>query len=96
MPDIEFIQYLRPNGRRRPVSVDRPEDVADKAALIVAAGYRLECEELNTGHVSLTIFDPDDEVDVGIEVVPNGPDVPDAVDKLIMSFDPPQSSKTPE
>lgn len=34
-----------------------------------------EAEMLRTGEVSLTISDPKEEMDVDIEVMPNGPDV---------------------
>jgi hypothetical protein len=37
---------------------------------------------LTTGEISLTIADDDGDVD--IEVVPNGPEVPAAVDRLIL------------
>lgn len=84
MPDISFTQYLRPDGRPVPVSIDRPADIADKAERICSRGFRFECEHLTTGHVSLTIAGPDDDED--IEVVANGPDVPEAVDRLVKRF----------
>ena len=58
-----------------------------EAAQIVAAGFRLECEMLTTREVSLTIFDIDKEEDVAIRVVPNGPQVPPAVDDLILGYE---------
>lgn len=84
MPDIHFTQYLRPDGRREPVTIDRPEEIAKLASLITDRGYRFECEHLPTGHASLTIAGPDDDED--IEVVPNGPEVPAAVDRMIKRF----------
>lgn len=84
---IPFTQYLRPDGRIRETGISRPADVEAKAQEILNAGYRFECEELHTKDVSLTIFDPEAEEDVAIELVPNGPAVPAAVDKLIMSFE---------
>lgn len=88
MPDIAFTQYLRPHGRPVPVFINMPDAVAAKADLIVSAGFRFECEELTTGRISLTIHDPDEEDDVAIEVVPNGPEVPVAIERLILGFDP--------
>lgn len=82
---IPFTQYLRPDGERRSVSIDRPEEIERKALAIIQAGYVFECEELTTGYASLTITDPA-EGDMAIEVVPNGPAVPDAVDRLIQNF----------
>ena len=85
---IPFMQYLRPDGRKRPTSIDRPDDIATKAIRIIAAGYRFEIEELTTGDVSMTIFDPDKGIDVAIEVCPNGLAVTASVDKLIKGFTP--------
>lgn len=84
MRSIQFTQYLRPDGHRAPVEIEVRDEVADKADRIVAAGYRFECEHLTTGHASLTISN--DKHDLAIEVVPNGPDVPLAVDRLILDF----------
>lgn len=81
--EIPFTQFLRPDGRKREVRIERPTPVARAALRLIEAGYRFECEELSTGHASLTVVDPKDEVDIAIEVVPNGPEVPGAVDRLV-------------
>ena len=81
---IAFTQYLRPDGRKRSVTTERPEPIEALARRIVDAGYAFECEELMTGDVSLTITN--DEGDADIELVANGPDVPAAVDRLIERF----------
>jgi hypothetical protein len=85
---IPFTQYLRPDGRRAQVEIDMPEEIERKAQQIIAAGYVFEVEHLTTGHASLTIADPSKGEDVAIEVVPNGPAVPDAVERLVRSFNP--------
>ena len=82
--DIAFTQYMRPDGRPVPVRIDRPDDIAAKAHSIIARGYRFECEQLMDGDISLTITD--DEADHDIEVVPNGPEVPAAIDRMIERF----------
>ena len=82
MKPVPFIQYMRPNGRRADVVINMPDDLADMAEAILARGYRFECEELTTGHASLTLTG-DDEGDILIEVVRNGPAVPGAVETLI-------------
>lgn len=84
---IPFTQFLRPDGRRRAVTIERPQDIEAKANKIIAAGYEFQCEELSTGQCSFTIFDPHDEEDVAIEVCENGPHVPFAVDRLVSSFE---------
>lgn len=93
MGAIGFTQYMRPNGRPVAVSIDRPEEISAKAAGIVALGFSFECEELMDGTVSLTISH-EDRGDVAIELVPNGPDVPAAVDRLVNSFRAPKSRRT--
>ena len=84
MGNIPFTQYLRPNGRTTEVSIDRPSEISDLAQRIIDAGFRFECEELTTGHASLTIAGPEGDED--IELVMNGPGIPDAVDNLVRRF----------
>jgi hypothetical protein len=84
MREIEFTQYLRPDGRRASVAIERPVAIVDLADAIIARGYRFECEHLTTGHASFTITN--EEGDAAIEVVPNGPEVPIAIDRMIERF----------
>ncbi len=87
MPDIEFTQYMLPDGRNRPVRVNVPQPVFEKAQDIIASGHRFECEMLNDMKtISVTIHNIEDEEDVAIEVVPNGPGVTEAIDRMIMDF----------
>lgn len=83
---VTFTQYLRPDGRRQAVTILMPHDVADKADQLRAIRLVLECEVLRTGEVSLTITDQEEEHDVDIRVVPNGPGVPEAVMDLVRKF----------
>lgn len=85
MRDVNFTQFLRPDGRKKTTAISMPDNVADKADAIVAAGYRFECELLTTGHVSFTISDNDG--DYAIKVIPNGPGVAATVTALVMGFD---------
>jgi len=85
MAAINFTQYLRPDGRREIVSIDRPTEIVELAGVIAAAGFRFECEVLTTGDCSFTISD--DYQDYDIRLCPNGPRVPDTVDELIREFD---------
>lgn len=87
---IPFTQYLRPNGRKKPVEIDRSAEIERLANVFITSGGRFECEELNTGVVSLTAFHPKggedgDGDDIAIELVRNGPEVPAAVDKLVIT-----------
>lgn len=81
---IPFTQYLLPDGRRQTITIERSPEIEAKAATIIAAGLRFETEVLSDGAtVSLTVSDPVEEEDVAIELVPNGPGIPDAVDRLV-------------
>jgi len=82
---IPFMQYLRPDGRRCSVEVARPPEIEALARRFMAAGGRYECEELRTGHVSLTaVYEVDGEdQDIAIELCHNGPAVPGRVDDLV-------------
>lgn len=85
---IPFTQYLRPNGRTRPMTIDRPAAIEEKAHALIDLGARFEIEELMTGQVSMTC-ELDDETDpeelhvLGHEICANGPSVIEAVDTLI-------------
>jgi hypothetical protein len=81
---IPFTQYLRPDGRRVSVEIDRPAEIEQLASQFIAAGGRYECEELSTGHASLTAVHPNCEHgDCAIEIVVNGPKVSAAVDRVV-------------
>lgn len=84
---IQFTQYLRPDGRRSSVEIDRPADIQKLADQFIATGGYFECEELMTGHASVTAGHPvaveEDIGDVAICVVRNGPGVEGAVDEVV-------------
>lgn len=85
MTAIYFTQFLLPDGRKKIISIDRPDPVVSKADAIKRHGFRFECEVLTTGDVSLTISD--DDQDHAIEVCANNEAVPATVDRLILNFD---------
>jgi hypothetical protein len=81
---IPFTQYLRPNGEKRDVAIDRPADIEKLAEEFIARGGYFEAEVLRSGHVSLTACHPDCEtIDCVTIVVPNGIGMPEVVDKLV-------------
>jgi hypothetical protein len=86
---IPFTQYLRPDGRQKGVNIARPPEVEALASSLIAKHCVFEVEELTTGEASLTCecVDPEDgdSVTLAIEVVPNGPEVPAAVDRLVQA-----------
>lgn len=81
---IPFTQYLRPDGRKTPVEIDRGSYIEELAREFIKSGGYFECEELTTGHASFTAGHMDyPDGDIAIEVVRNGPMVPAAVDRLV-------------
>lgn len=82
---IPFTQYMRPDGRKVPVSIDMPDDIEALATEFIERGGWFDVEHLSTGHVSLTAgFVVDDEPqDIAIRVVKNGPPVVSAVEALV-------------
>jgi hypothetical protein len=80
--DIVFTQFLRPDGRRETVWIERTAEVAALAKAIVEAGGRFEIEELMDHTVSMAVEKGDDGP-VAMELCKNGPDVLDAVDRLV-------------
>ena len=82
--EIDFTQYLLPDGRTTEIKIDRPDDIAAIANKVLETGrYRFECEMLTTGMVSFTCLDIEEEVDIAIELSINDKSVLGAVDKLI-------------
>ena len=81
---IPFTQYLRPMGTPVKIEVNRPPEIEAMAQELIADGCRLEVEVSMTGEVSFTVEHEDCEATViAMEVVPNGPTVLPAVDRLI-------------
>lgn len=88
MTEIPFTQYLRPHGQQRAAWIARPPDIVAMAARLIEAGFRFDIEELMDGTVSMTVEPNAPDADgedqpIAIELCPNGPDVPAAVDRLI-------------
>lgn len=85
MAGVEFIQYLRPGGRRTRVTIPMSPELCRKAEELKAAGVALEAEVLLTADVSFTAErEVAGEVEVlAIEVVPNGPQIHGAVSRLL-------------
>ena len=90
MRAIKFTQYLRPNGRKRPIEIERPEDTAQKADYLVEKGCWFDIEELTTGMISATVEhearNEDEDEDgwtLAHELGPNGPPIGAMIDTLI-------------
>ena len=81
MMAIQFTQFIRPDGRRKLISIERPADIEDKARKITAAGCVFECENLQNGKIYLDCCNS--EAEIAIEIVPNNEAVPAAVDAIV-------------
>ena len=79
---VHFTQYLLPHGDKREVAIEVTPEIRALAQIAIANGIRFECEILTTGQVSITANDPD-HGDIAVRIVPNGPDVVDAVNAVI-------------
>lgn len=88
---IAFTQFMRPNGRRETVTVERPAEIETIARALIARGVAFEAEVLMTGQVSFEACLPDaddgDPLSLSMQIVSNGPAVLDAVDLLVREAD---------
>jgi hypothetical protein len=76
-----FTQYLRPHGRPQEVEIARPADIEQLAAAVRVRGFAFEIEVLTTGEINMDCCNEDEQL--CCEVCDNGPQVPDAVDRLV-------------
>ena len=76
---ISLTQYMMPNGRKVTVTTDVEDQIAD-----MAEGMILTCEVLSTGGIALYAKYPEDkEEEESIEISSNGPEVSEALQRLI-------------
>lgn len=84
MPDlyeIQFTQFLLPDGEQRQEKIARPKEIYDLAMPCIYKGGRFTVEMLQNGVISLAC-EYDDE-DICMEISENGPDITEKVDKLV-------------
>lgn len=84
--DIEFTQFLMPDGRQKKIIIDRPDDICELAEQLKKNQCRLEIEMLTTGVISITVdrnLANGEIQSLAHEICTNGPAVPIAIDKLI-------------
>ncbi len=87
MITIHFTQFLRPNGRQVPVTIEMRDEVAPKVKEIEACGCRLTAEHLRTGEVSFAIEEPL-LGDMDVIVCANGPELVEPLHQMILRFSP--------
>lgn len=81
MFQAEVTQYMRPNGTQKPFNIELPKELEAAYDEMRAAGCRFEAEVLMTSEVSVTVSNG--EMDVDIQIIPNGPKVPEALCKML-------------
>lgn len=67
-------QFVRPNGNKRMLYVDLPQDLHEYYVSMIGSKCRLEAEILTTGEISLTVSN--DEEDIDCRIVQNEGDKP--------------------
>ena len=72
---------MRPNGRRVNQSVEIPDTSRSDYEMILSRGWNLAAEVLMSGMVSITV--ESEEQDEAMRVVPNGPNVIDAIQQVL-------------
>ena len=80
--DIEFTQFLFPDGRKTPVTITRPFEIAEMADALKKEGFSFETENDN-GKIWLTIINHGTDK-VFDRFCINGPAVPDKVDEIVI------------
>ena len=78
-----FTKYLRPNGVKQRVETTRPPEIEAMASALSAKGVKFEIEVLMNGLVSLTAEMDGELCSLAHEISPNGPEVCEAVDRLV-------------
>ncbi len=83
---VSMLQYIPPNGRKKWVDCEVPDDLSEKYKELTQEGCNIAIEILMTGELSITV--EDDIHDFDIEVVPNAPPHGQvALEAMIARFD---------
>jgi len=83
---VQFTQYLRPNGRKVTQYIDLKPEIEKMAQTIIDCGYRFESEILSDEITCSFTITNDEEGDVYIVLVHNGPEVPQKISEMIWDF----------
>ncbi len=84
---VEVTQFIPPNGRTKDLSVEVPDELADKYHQMRSFGLRLTVERLMTDAISLCIENPQ-YGDFKMKLYKhNGPDRNDELIEIIKEFD---------
>lgn len=85
---VKFTQFILPHGRTREITISLAPEVETKADKLLQRGYNFEIEILSTGQISATINHSSLDYDAAITVCNNNAEVPLAISKMLMEFNP--------
>lgn len=83
---VDVVQFIRPHGARNFTTTELSDTLAGKLAEMKRAGCRFTTEVLPNGNVSICIEEPE-LGDFDCEITPNGPEVQQAMEKMLTRFD---------
>jgi len=78
---VEVVQYFRPNGRQRLMTTELDDVLENLYEDMTEHGCRFEAEVLNTGEVSVTVYDGNQDIEIA--VVQNGSDVQRTMEEML-------------
>lgn len=78
---VPFVQYVRPHGSTRIVTIDLEPEIEAKAQEVLMMGWIFDVELVPPNLVCFNCMDGEDFV--GVQICPNGPPVVKAVGDLI-------------
>jgi hypothetical protein len=79
---IQATQYLRPDGRKVIVSIERSPEIETLADELIGAGFEFELEQIGD-MVHMEVLHPEDETAIAGLLVRNDSKIPAAVDSLV-------------
>lgn len=86
MVEIKVLQFMRPFGKVVAMTTHIPEDLLESYKEMRRAGAVITGEHLGASNqVALTISNVETLEDYGLRVIPNGPQVPEALQELLRS-----------
>lgn len=83
--NLTVTQFMRPDGRKKPISLEIPDDCKAKVKEFQACGCAITCEQMMNGQVVQYITH--NEGDFAIEMSNSGKDADVALLKMIRAFD---------
>jgi len=82
--NIPFTQHLRPDGRKRPLTVDAPTELEAEVKKLLEAGVTFSAEVLRTEYAyNIALYIEKGADLLAMELCPNGPEILEALKRLI-------------